>query len=296
MRGILMIGPREWGNDHYEYLKTHAVTSLQYSAQNIQDSQTRLRQLTKPFPLFIYTPKKYRNKPNGSQKVEFACRVIDYEISKTPISSPWPTVPGPKWYDKKKNFKYEFWFKVDFIQKCEIFVTDLDFYKSDGTKIRYKSLAEFSLPARGKILFFSSSFRFNDNSNSGYMESDDLLTEKITHGDVSSIPDEEGKKRVITHVAYERSPKNRKQAIKIHGTKCNICGFDFDSFYGSDLAQHYIEVHHIVPLNQEQRIVDPEKDLICVCSNCHSMLHRRGNELVSIEELKKRIINNQNRG
>ena len=25
---------------------------------------------------------------------------------------------------------------------------------------------------------------------------------------------------------YERNPKNRKEAIKIHGCRCQICGFD----------------------------------------------------------------------
>ena len=36
----------------------------------------------------------------------------------------------------------------------------------------------------------------------------------------------EGAKKVSKHVRYERNPKNRKEAIKIHGCRCQICGFD----------------------------------------------------------------------
>ena len=42
----------------------------------------------------------------------------------------------------------------------------------------------------------------------------------------------EGKKRVSYVTTYERSNKNRNAAIKIHGTKCLICGFDFEKTYG----------------------------------------------------------------
>ncbi len=60
------------------------------------------------------------------------------------------------------------------------------------------------------------------------------------------------------------------------------------------LKKGYIEVHHIRPLSEidEEVVVNPEKDLICVCSNCHRMLHRFRNYMVSVEELRRIVEDN----
>ena len=104
----------------------------------------------------------------------------------------------------------------------------------------------------------------------------------------------EGKKKVYYTTKYERSTKNREAAIRIHGTKCMICGFDFEEKYG-ELGKGYIEVHHIKPLSEidEEVVVNPETDLICVCSNCHRMLHRFRSYIVSVEELIQIVEDNQ---
>lgn len=67
-----------------------------------------------------------------------------------------------------------------------------------------------------------------------------------------------------------------------------ICGFDFEKKYG-ELGKGYIEVHHIKPLSDlnEEVVVNPVTDLICVCSNCHRMLHRFRNYMVSVEEIRQ---------
>ncbi len=31
---------------------------------------------------------------------------------------------------------------------------------------------------------------------------------------------------------YERDSRNHKEAIRIYGTKCMICGFDYEEVYG----------------------------------------------------------------
>lgn len=99
----------------------------------------------------------------------------------------------------------------------------------------------------------------------------------------------EGKAKIIKHTYYERSLKNRAKAIEIHGTICSICGFDFNKFYGKDLASDYIEIHHIKPVSEFEGCINPETDLIPVCSNCHRMLHRYRHRTISIEELRKVI-------
>ncbi|MBE9917859.1 hypothetical protein G8C92_28060 [Paenibacillus donghaensis] len=122
--------------------------------------------------------------------------------------------------------------------------------------------------------------------------SSSLSTEENKTGLIKEefIPDREGARRIRVHVGYERSLKNRAKAIEVHGTTCKVCGFNFDEFYGSDLARHFIEIHHITPLSMiDEQSIDPVKDLIPVCSNCHSMIHRRRETVMPIEELKKRI-------
>lgn len=89
---------------------------------------------------------------------------------------------------------------------------------------------------------------------------------------------------------YERDPKNRQKAIEIHGIKCCVCGFDFGKVYGNRGAG-YIEIHHVNPLSEirGEVIVNPKTDLVPVCSNCHRMIHRARQNMLSVEELKKMI-------
>jgi hypothetical protein len=86
---------------------------------------------------------------------------------------------------------------------------------------------------------------------------------------------------------YERNPINRARAIEIHGTICKACGFDFEKVYG-ERGRGFIEVHHINPLFliDKETDINPETDLVPVCSNCHRMIHRKKNTVITIEELK----------
>ena len=59
----------------------------------------------------------------------------------------------------------------------------------------------------------------------------------------------EGGKSTIIVNRYERSNANRRACIAFHGTKCQICNFDFEKKYGV-LGKDYIEVHHIVPVSK----------------------------------------------
>lgn len=85
---------------------------------------------------------------------------------------------------------------------------------------------------------------------------------------------------------YERNPVNRQICLLTKGYKCSVCGFDFEETYG-DLGKQYIEVHHSIPVStmEEGHIVNPIEELFPVCSNCHSMIHRK-NPPYSIEELR----------
>lgn len=79
--------------------------------------------------------------------------------------------------------------------------------------------------------------------------------------------------------SYERNINARNEAIAFHGCYCKICNFNFKEVYG-DIGEGFIEVHHIVPISsiKNNYKIDPKKDLIPLCSNCHRMVHRHMKE------------------
>ena len=109
-----------------------------------------------------------------------------------------------------------------------------------------------------------------------------------------SEPDsyKEGRVSYVHAIGYERNKEARKACIDYYGCQCAICGFNFEKAYGP-IGRSFIEVHHIVPIHnrKEEYVVDPIKDLIPLCSNCHSMIHRR-NPVYSPDELKSMLKNN----
>ena len=110
---------------------------------------------------------------------------------------------------------------------------------------------------------------------------------------VSHGPD--GKKRQYYTTRYERNQKNRLMAINHHkktygSLSCYVCKFDYEKVYGVR-GRDFIEVHHIKPLsmrNEEVTII-PEADLVCLCANCHRMIHRPSG-ILTPDELKQ-IVN-----
>lgn len=88
---------------------------------------------------------------------------------------------------------------------------------------------------------------------------------------------------------YERDGNAREKCIAAHGCKCAVCGLDFEKMYG-EIGRGFIHVHHIVPISSigEEYQIDPVKDLIPVCPNCHAMLHRQEPPF-SVDGLKKML-------
>lgn len=96
----------------------------------------------------------------------------------------------------------------------------------------------------------------------------------------------EGVRFSVTSTAIERTPLARQECIQHFGCKCFVCGFDFMKAYGK-LGANYIHVHHKVDISTKTAVyeVDPIKDLVPLCPNCHAMAHQR-RPSISIEELK----------
>ena len=102
----------------------------------------------------------------------------------------------------------------------------------------------------------------------------------------------EGGTKVVISYKIERNPLLRGQALKIHGCKCMACGFSFEEKYGV-WGKDWAEVHHLVPLanyKAEKRVTDPSNDLAVVCANCHRMIHRKKGIVLTLEELKKKMV------
>lgn len=105
----------------------------------------------------------------------------------------------------------------------------------------------------------------------------------------------EGAKMRVEVNRYERNPANRAACIAAHGLRCKACDFDFERFYGP-IGEGYIEVHHTTPVSVmgDSYIVDPTKELVPLCANCHAIVHRQIPPLsveelaVTIDELRKK--------
>lgn len=103
--------------------------------------------------------------------------------------------------------------------------------------------------------------------------------------DAKGLP--EGARTRVEVNRYERSRANRAICIEANGARCRVCGFDFELTYGP-LGDGFVHVHHITPLSRltPGYLVNPVRDLIPVCPNCHAMLHRTDPPL-SPEELRR---------
>ena len=103
----------------------------------------------------------------------------------------------------------------------------------------------------------------------------------------------EGKILLRKHLQRERNVKlielSKKKFIEQNGhLYCEVCGFDFEKTYG-ELGVKFIEAHHIKPVSQmaenEKTSID---DIVMVCSNCHSMIHRK-KPWLTIDKMKSII-------
>tara|TARA_B100000949_G_C14090247_1_gene369680 strand:- start:70 stop:297 length:228 start_codon:yes stop_codon:yes gene_type:complete len=63
-------------------------------------------------------------------------------------------------------------------------------------------------------------------------------------------------------------------------------GFSFSEVYGEH-GTGFIEVHHKVPVSTlgDDTRVDPKQDIAVVCSDCHRMIHRKKDDVPSMNRL-----------
>lgn len=113
----------------------------------------------------------------------------------------------------------------------------------------------------------------------------------IEQGKETSLETEliEGGQRQRYTTFYERNSKLREKALLFHGYSCKGCGFNFEKFYG-EVGSGFIHVHHLKPISESvECVVNPKEDLTVLCANCHAIVHRKRNNILSIEDLQKII-------
>lgn len=106
-------------------------------------------------------------------------------------------------------------------------------------------------------------------------------------------PDEhwEGAVRSITVNRYERDPKARLACLEHHGYICQACDADLTQTYGDEFGRRAIHVHHVIPMatRGEEYRLDPIRDLVPLCPNCHNVIHKTDPVLTPVE-FRKQIL------
>jgi len=136
-----------------------------------------------------------------------------------------------------------------------------------------------------------------------YLDNKDIIKEvyRVLNDKLDIYPDElnkdkdfsEGNSEKVYVNRYERDKKAREACLNHFGYNCQICEFNFEDTYGN-IGRNSIHVHHIIPLHKigKSYKVNPIKDLIPVCPNCHLILHKKN--APTIDKLKK-YFKNKNR-
>ena len=155
----------------------------------------------------------------------------------------------------------------------EVLITDITYDKENPflTRKEYEPTVNATVRGKKKIYatecypFILNSFVKNYPSNYKKTKQEDEVYNAL-----------EGEEYVTQVKRYKRSQEITKESKRIHGTKCQVCGFDFEETYG-ELGKDYIIVHHLDPVSKRGKNTrtDAEKDTVCLCSNCHDMIHRR---------------------
>ena len=106
----------------------------------------------------------------------------------------------------------------------------------------------------------------------------------------------EGAEYLAKHLAHERNAeivalaKEHFKATHSGRLYCEKCGFDFSEKYGERGAD-FIEVHHTKAIAKRKKSEQTKiEDLAMLCSNCHSVVHRK-QPWLTMDELEE-IINN----
>lgn len=182
-----------------------------------------------------------------------------------------------------KYFQSSFKFSVEIDTWQAVIRKDLQLYSSDSKVFKGESAND---------LFY------NEDIGSGIWG---VRSFKQINGSVPEINSKkyfEGKLTVKKHLMRERHPKLIRDAKKAFLEKndelfCEACDFSFKSFYKDGIGDGFIEGHHtkqVSTMNDDHE--SKIEDIILLCSNCHSMIHRI-DPMPSLDDFKKFLTRNK---
>lgn len=188
------------------------------------------------------------------------------------------------YYVKHNERYYPPKYVISLAYKCiEGYEWDLTRFHGGAESNKFLSKLGFEIECFKKPLTFS------------MPKKDKIYSNSIEHEDECLDEYDEGNKEIKEHIVRERNKvliENAKKLFKIRNNNklyCEICGFDFFERYGKR-GKDFIECHHIKPISQmDEKEKTNINDLIMVCSNCHSMIHRK-KPWLSKEELKLLLV------
>ena len=204
-----------------------------------------------------------------------------------------------------KNIGY---FKNGHFAYYEISIVDsmievnLNVSKIDLNYLYYDKLSDLNIinENRSYVTLYSNQIIDINNDNTSiknavisFLDSiDDIEAIALKEKEDNNYLYEEGSMYESLDTKYERNVAARNKCLEYYGTKCMICGYDSKKIFGEN-TKPIIEVHHIVPISyiKEEYEVDPIKDLIPVCPNCHAFIHSKDNGVYTIDEVKEMIKN-----
>lgn len=179
------------------------------------------------------------------------------------------------YYNPSQN-KFELWNKIKDLH-FEFITKVANRYSSLQIKSQSKHQPALLLYLRQELKQFV--------PDPNYDQKETLIPEEIEESESCY----EGVKTRITVNVYERDKNARQKCIEHFGLKCYVCEFNFEEQYG-EIGKGFIHVHHLKPLSEigEKYKLNPIEDLLPVCPNCHSMLHKR-KPPYTVEELRNKI-------
>lgn len=184
----------------------------------------------------------------------------------------------------KEDYRYKMWLRVKNIEQIQPIKVDRFIRWDKDEPLKQITLAPHYYVKELVGIYSDESLRSKQLLINAIQN--DIISEEIEERG----PQKEGGVKEYYGKRYERSPVNRQRAIQVHGLTCNVCGFNFEAVYGERGAD-FIEVHHIKPIStfEEEQHVDPKEDLITVCSNCHRMIHRKPDDILTIQQIKELV-------
>jgi 5-methylcytosine-specific restriction protein A len=194
----------------------------------------------------------------------------------------------------------------NFQQRKDSFHSLLEFNKTKYEKFIFQINGVSDIEALGEVEWLDLDLAafspyFNDESEfkaleDGLRDTLNLIlllctASEVLVGEVESMNPEwksEGSKIERTIQAFERSRFNRSICLEYYGFMCRGCGVMLEKIYGP-IGAEVIHVHHIVPVSQMNGgyVLNPIKDLVPLCPNCHNIVHRQNPPLAvgSLKEL-----------